>query len=85
MPALHPPEFRRRAVDLGRAGEQTVAVIATGSSPWDSFARGVVALLNAGSENGEVALPASPQHLAHDGCEQAERPARVELGAEPQV
>jgi len=28
VPALHPPEFRRRAVDLARAGEQTVAVIA---------------------------------------------------------
>ena len=28
MPAPHPPEFRRRAVDLARAGEQTVAVIA---------------------------------------------------------
>ena len=28
MPAPHPPEFRRRAVDLARLGEQTVAVIA---------------------------------------------------------
>ena len=28
VPAPHPPEFRRRAVDLARAGEQTVAVIA---------------------------------------------------------
>ncbi len=28
MPAPHPPEFRRRAVELARLGEQTVAVIA---------------------------------------------------------
>jgi transposase len=28
VPAPHPPEFRRRAVDLARAGEQTVPVIA---------------------------------------------------------
>ena len=28
MPAARPPEFRRRAVDLARAGEQPVAKIA---------------------------------------------------------
>ena len=28
MPAPHPPEFRRRAVDLARQGEQPVAAIA---------------------------------------------------------
>lgn len=28
MPAPHPPEFRRRAVDLARLGEQPIAVIA---------------------------------------------------------
>jgi transposase len=28
VPAPHPPEFRRRAVDLARLGEQPVAVIA---------------------------------------------------------
>lgn len=28
MPAPHPPEFRRRAVDLARLGEQPVAAIA---------------------------------------------------------
>ena len=28
MPAPHPPEFRRRAVDLARLGEQPVAMIA---------------------------------------------------------
>ena len=28
VPAPHPPEFRRRAVDLARLGEQSVAVIA---------------------------------------------------------
>ena len=29
MPAAKPPEFRRRAVDLARAGEQPVAKIAS--------------------------------------------------------
>ncbi len=28
VPAPHPPEFRRRAVDLARGGDQPVAVIA---------------------------------------------------------
>lgn len=28
MPAAHPPEFRRRAVDLARLGEKPVALIA---------------------------------------------------------
>ena len=28
MPAPHPPEFRRRAVELARLGEQPVAAIA---------------------------------------------------------
>lgn len=28
MPAPHPPEFRRRAVELARLGEQPIAVIA---------------------------------------------------------
>ena len=28
MPAPHPPEFRRRAVDLARGGDQPVAAIA---------------------------------------------------------
>ena len=28
MPAPHPPEFRRRAVELARPGEQPVAAIA---------------------------------------------------------
>lgn len=28
MPAPHPPEFRRRAVELARLGEQPVAMIA---------------------------------------------------------
>lgn len=28
VPAPHPPEFRRRAVDLARAGDQPVAAIA---------------------------------------------------------
>ena len=28
VPAPHPPEFRRRAVELARAGEQAVAAIA---------------------------------------------------------
>lgn len=28
MPAAHPPEFRRRAVDLARLGEKPVAAIA---------------------------------------------------------
>ena len=28
MPAAHPPEFRRRAVELARRGEQPIAVLA---------------------------------------------------------
>ncbi len=39
MPAPHPPEFRRRAVELARLGEQSIAVLATQLSISESCLR----------------------------------------------
>ena len=43
MPAPHPPEFRRRAVDLARLGDEPVAVIAKELSISESCLRNWVA------------------------------------------
>ena len=47
VPAPHPPEFRRRAVDLARVGEQTVAVIAKDLSISESCLRNWMAQADA--------------------------------------
>ncbi len=39
MPRPHPPEFRRRAVDLGRSGDKPVAEIASDLGISDSCLR----------------------------------------------
>ena len=47
MPAPHPPEFRRRAVDLARLGEQPVAQIAKDLGISDSCLRNWMAQADA--------------------------------------
>ncbi|MER5671071.1 helix-turn-helix domain-containing protein [Pseudonocardia alni] len=44
MPAPRPPEFRRRAVELARQGEQPVAVIAKDLGISESCLRGWMAV-----------------------------------------
>lgn len=39
MPAPHPPEFRRRAIELARLGEQPIAIVAKGLSISESCLR----------------------------------------------
>ena len=51
MPAPHPPEFRRRAVQLARLGEKRVAVIAKELSISESCLRNWMAQADA-DENG---------------------------------
>jgi transposase-like protein len=47
VPAPHPPEFRRRAVDLARGGEQTVAAIAKDLNISESYLRNWMAQADA--------------------------------------
>ena len=54
MPAPHPPEFRQRAVDLARLGEQPIAVLAKQLSISESCLRNWMAQADAddGSNGG---------------------------------
>ena len=52
MPAPHPLEFRQRAVDLARLGEQPIAVLATQLSISESCLRNWMAQADAGNGNG---------------------------------
>ena len=51
MPAPHPPEFRRRAVELARLGEQSIAALAKQLSISESCLRNWMAQADA-EENG---------------------------------
>ena len=51
MPAPHPPEFRRRAVELARQGSQSIAVLAKQLSISESCLRNWMAQADA-DENG---------------------------------
>ncbi|GEL20929.1 transposase [Pseudonocardia asaccharolytica] len=51
MPAPHPPEFRRRAVDLARLGEQPVSAIAKDLSISESCLRNWMAQDDADNGN----------------------------------
>lgn len=51
MPAPHPPEFRRRAVELARLGEQSIAVVAKQLAISESCLRNWMAQADA-DENG---------------------------------
>ncbi|MGH3929404.1 MAG: transposase [Pseudonocardiaceae bacterium] len=53
MPAPHPPEFRRRAVELARLGEQSIAAVAKQLSISESCLRNWMAQDDA-DENGSV-------------------------------
>ena len=56
VPAPHPSEFRRRAVDLARAGEQTVAVIAKDLGISESCLRNWMAQADADDGNDRARL-----------------------------
>jgi transposase len=47
VPAPHPPEFRRRAVELARLGEQPIAVIAKDLGISESYRRNWMARADA--------------------------------------
>jgi len=51
VPAPHPPEFRRRAVDLGRLGEQPIAAIAKDLQILESCLRNWMAQADADDGN----------------------------------
>ena len=51
MPAPHPPEFRQRAVDLARLGEQPIAVLAKQLSISESCLRNWMAQADADDGN----------------------------------
>ena len=59
MPAPHPPEFRRRAVELARLGEQPVAAIAKDLRISESWLRNWMAQDDA--DNGVGKNGASPR------------------------
>ena len=53
MPAPHPPEFRRRAVELARQGEQSIGVLAKQLQISESCLRNWMVQADA-DENGSV-------------------------------
>lgn len=73
MPRPHPPEFRRRAVDLARSGDKPVAEIATDLGISDSCLRNW--LRQADLDEGRRS----------DGLSTAERAELVELRRELKV
>jgi transposase len=56
VPAPHPPEFRRRAVDLGRLGEKRISVIAKELSISESCLRNWMAQADADDGNASPRL-----------------------------
>ena len=72
MPRPHPPEFRRRAIDLARLGEKPVSQIAVDLGISDSCLRGW--LKQADIDEGR-----------RDGTSSAERAELVELRRELRV
>ncbi|MCM3884787.1 transposase [Frankia sp. R82] len=56
MPAPHPPEFRRRAVELARRGDAPIAVLAKQLSISDSCLRNWIAQADADEKGGENRL-----------------------------
>lgn len=63
MPAPHPPEFRRRAVDLARLGEQPIAVLAKDLGISESCLRNW--LVQADADDGKAG-PTGPARLTTD-------------------
>lgn len=60
MPAPHPPEFRRRAVELARLGEQSIAALAKQLSISESCLRNWMSQADA-DENGSDSRPTSAE------------------------
>jgi transposase-like protein len=56
MPAPHPPEFRRRAVELARRGETPIAALAKQLSISESCLRNWIAQAEADENGGESRL-----------------------------
>ena len=56
MPAPHPPEFRRRAIELARVGERPIAVVAKQLSISESCLRNWVAQADADERGSDSRL-----------------------------
>ena len=56
MPAPHPPEFRRRAIELARLGEQPIAALAKQLSISESCLRNWVAQADADEHGSDSRL-----------------------------
>ncbi|MGH3922609.1 MAG: transposase [Gemmatimonadales bacterium] len=56
MPAPHPPEFRRRAVELARLGEQSIAALAKQLSISESCLRNWMAQADADESGSDARL-----------------------------
>jgi transposase-like protein len=56
VPAPHPPEFRRRAIELARLGEQPIAALAKQLSISESCLRNWVAQADADEHGGDSRL-----------------------------
>jgi transposase len=65
MPAAHPPEFRRRAVELARRGDAPIAVLAKRLTISESCLRNWIAQADADEKGSPERLtPAEKQELA---------------------
>ena len=56
MPAPHPPEFRRRAIELARLGEQPITVVAKQLSISESCLRNWIAQADADEHDSDSRL-----------------------------
>ena len=56
MPAPHPPEFRRRAIELARVSERSIAVVAKQLSISESCLRNWVAQADADERGSDLRL-----------------------------
>ena len=61
MPAPHPPEFRRRAIELARVGEQPIAAVAKQLSISESCLRNWVAQADADERGSDSRLTSADQ------------------------
>ncbi|WP_161992492.1 transposase, partial [Pseudonocardia sp. EV170527-09] len=78
MPALHPPEFRRRAVDLARAGDKPVSAIAKELSISESCLRSWMAQAAADDTGGSDSRLSSAEKRELTGLRKEKRRLEVE-------
>jgi transposase-like protein len=60
VPAPHPPEFRRRAIELARQGDQPVAAVAKQLSVSEPCLRNWIAHADDGATDSRLSAPAAP-------------------------